>query len=337
MNEPRIRPTHLLAVATAFVLGLILGFAAHGPTGLRATDCAAPVLITHRAATVHERADLTIIEPFRVVVDGRTIDLAEEPADPRRIWDRQPGQWPGPGLRRQSGVTGLSDSWSDDVVYRDAPPEQIGRIRTIRQIVLASRLRPAYISLLDNRVGLSKDVERVRDSLSDLSWCRCPGCLPGPPPPDRSIGVAVSHPRPTARRRSHVYPTGPRRGGVGSLMRPGHGRGKVFAVSKKLYVGNLAFGTTSADLEQLFGQFGTVTSASVVTDRETGQSRGFAFVEMADGADEAIKGTNLKDFQGRALTVNEAKPREDRPRSGGGGGRGGYGGGGGGGGGGRRY
>ena len=103
------------------------------------------------------------------------------------------------------------------------------------------------------------------------------------------------------------------------------------AVSKKLYVGNLAFGTTSTDLEQF-------TSASVVTDRETGQSRGFAFVEMADGADEAIRGTNLKDFQGRVLTVNEAKPREDRPRSGGGGGgsRGGYGGGGGGGGG-RRY
>ena len=99
-------------------------------------------------------------------------------------------------------------------------------------------------------------------------------------------------------------------------------------MSKKLYVGNLAFGTTSADLEQLFGQFGTVTSASVVTDRETGQSRGFGFVEMASGADEAIKGTNLKEFQGRSLTVNEAKPREDRPRGGGGG----YGGGGG-----RRY
>jgi RNA recognition motif-containing protein len=110
----------------------------------------------------------------------------------------------------------------------------------------------------------------------------------------------------------------------------------VIAVSKKLYVGNLAFGTTSADLQDLFAQFGSVTSASVVTDRETGQSRGFGFVEMADGAeaDEAIRGTNLKDFQGRALTVNEAKPRESRP-GGGGGGRGGYGGGGGGGG--RRY
>ena len=100
-------------------------------------------------------------------------------------------------------------------------------------------------------------------------------------------------------------------------------------MSKKLYVGNLAFGTTQADLEELFGQYGTVTSASVVTDRETGRSRGFGFVEMADGADEAIAATNMATFQGRNLTVNEAKPREDRPRSGGGGGYGGGGGGGG--------
>jgi RNA recognition motif-containing protein len=112
---------------------------------------------------------------------------------------------------------------------------------------------------------------------------------------------------------------------------------KVIAVSKKLYVGNLAFGTTQADLEQLFGQYGTVTSASVVTDRETGRSRGFGFVEMADGAEEAIQATNMSSFQGRNLTVNEAKPREDRPRSGGGGGYGGGGGGGGGYGGSRRY
>jgi RNA recognition motif-containing protein len=90
-------------------------------------------------------------------------------------------------------------------------------------------------------------------------------------------------------------------------------------------------GTTAADLEELFGQFGTVTSAQVVNDRETGRSRRFAFVEMSDGAEEAIKAFNQKDFQGRSLTVNEAKPREDRPRGGGGGG---YGGGGGGG---RRY
>ena len=101
---------------------------------------------------------------------------------------------------------------------------------------------------------------------------------------------------------------------------------------KKLYVGNLSFGTTSDDLTQLFGQFGEVASASVVTDRETGRSRGFGFVEMSSGGDEAIAGTNGADFQGRTLTVNEAKPREDRPRSGGGGygggSRGGYGGGG---------
>ncbi len=100
-------------------------------------------------------------------------------------------------------------------------------------------------------------------------------------------------------------------------------------MSKKLYVGNLAFGTTSDDLMGLFGQYGAVTSAQVVTDRETGRSRGFAFVEMSSGADEAIQALNMKEFQGRNLTVNEAKPREDRPRGGGGGyggGRGGHGG-----------
>lgn len=102
-------------------------------------------------------------------------------------------------------------------------------------------------------------------------------------------------------------------------------------MSKNLYVGNLAFGTSQGDLEQLFGQYGTVTKVQIITDRETGQSRGFAFVEMASGADEAIKALNLSQFQGRSITVNEARPREDRPRGGGGGGRGGYGGGG------RRY
>jgi RNA recognition motif-containing protein len=109
-------------------------------------------------------------------------------------------------------------------------------------------------------------------------------------------------------------------------------------VSKKLYVGNLAFGTTSEDLMALFGQYGTVTNAQVVMDRETGRSRGFAFVEMSNGGDAAIQALNTSEFQGRNLTVNEAKPREERPRSGGGGG--GYGGGGnrgGGYGGGRRY
>jgi len=98
-------------------------------------------------------------------------------------------------------------------------------------------------------------------------------------------------------------------------------------VSKKLYVGNLAFGTTSDDLVQLFGQYGQVTSAQVVTDRETGRSRGFGFVEMASVGEEAIQATTAAEFQGRTLTVNEAKPREDRGGGGGGGGRGGYGGG----------
>jgi RNA recognition motif-containing protein len=102
-------------------------------------------------------------------------------------------------------------------------------------------------------------------------------------------------------------------------------------VSKKLYVGNLSFLTSEDTLRQAFGQYGTVNTASMVTDRETGRSRGFAFVEMADGADEAIQALNGAQLDGRTLTVNEAKPREDRPRSGGGGfgggSRGGYGGG----------
>jgi RNA recognition motif-containing protein len=101
-------------------------------------------------------------------------------------------------------------------------------------------------------------------------------------------------------------------------------------MSKKLYVGNLAFGTTNDDLLALFGQYGNVTSAQVVMDRETGRSRGFAFVEMGSGGDEAMNALNMSEFQGRNLTVNEAKPREDRPRGGGGGGYGGGGGGGGG-------
>jgi RNA recognition motif-containing protein len=102
-------------------------------------------------------------------------------------------------------------------------------------------------------------------------------------------------------------------------------------MSKKLYVGNISFQTTNEDLAEAFGQHGTVTSAQVVTDRETGRSRGFAFVEMADGGDAAISAMNGADFMGRTLTVNEARPREDRPRTGGygggggGGSRGGYG------------
>lgn len=102
-------------------------------------------------------------------------------------------------------------------------------------------------------------------------------------------------------------------------------------MSKKLYVGNLSFETTEDALRQAFGQYGTVNTASMVTDRDTGRSRGFAFVEMADGADAAIQALNGTQLDGRTLTVNEAKPREDRSRSGGygggGGSRGGYGGG----------
>ena len=97
-------------------------------------------------------------------------------------------------------------------------------------------------------------------------------------------------------------------------------------MSKNLYVGNLPFQTTADDLVEAFGQYGSVTRAQVITDRDTGRSRGFGFVEMADGAEQAIDALNGAQFQGRTLTVNEAKPREDRPRGGGsGGGRGGYG------------
>ena len=107
-------------------------------------------------------------------------------------------------------------------------------------------------------------------------------------------------------------------------------------MSKNLYVGNLPFGTTSDDLREAFSAHGTVSSAQVVMDRETGRSRGFGFVEMSDGGDAAIQAMNGAQLQGRTITVNEARPREDR---GGGGcrGRGGYGGGGGGYGGGGRY
>ena len=94
-------------------------------------------------------------------------------------------------------------------------------------------------------------------------------------------------------------------------------------MSKNLYVGNLPFGTTTDDLRDLFAQYGNVKSAQVVMDRETGRSRGFGFVEMNDGAEAAIAALNGKDFQGRSLAVNEARPREERPRGGGGGGGGG--------------
>ena len=97
-------------------------------------------------------------------------------------------------------------------------------------------------------------------------------------------------------------------------------------MGRKLYVGNLTYETTASDLETLFGQFGTVQSAQVIADRDTGRSKGFGFVEMGSDqeAQAAIAGLSGKEVHGRSLTVNEAKPREDR-----GGGRGGYGGGGG--------
>jgi RNA recognition motif-containing protein len=109
-------------------------------------------------------------------------------------------------------------------------------------------------------------------------------------------------------------------------------------MSTKLYVGNLSFKTTGEDLQQLFSQAGTVESANVVTDRDSGFSRGFGFVEMSSSEEgqTAIQQFNGQELDGRALTVNEARPREERS-GGGGGGRGGFGGGGnrGGGGGGR--
>ena len=111
-------------------------------------------------------------------------------------------------------------------------------------------------------------------------------------------------------------------------------------MGKKLYVGNLGYGVSSSDLEGLLASFGSVRSAEVIADRDTGRSKGFGFVEMSNDqeAQAAITGLNGKEHDGRALTVNEAKPREERRPGGGGGGGGGRGGhGGGGGGGGRRY
>ena len=106
-------------------------------------------------------------------------------------------------------------------------------------------------------------------------------------------------------------------------------------MASKLFVGNLPFTTTENDLQDYFAQAGAVQAVNIMQDRATGRSRGFAFVEMnsPEDATKAITMFHQKDFQGRALTVNEARPREDRPPGGGGGG-GGYGGGRGGGGGG---
>jgi RNA recognition motif-containing protein len=117
-------------------------------------------------------------------------------------------------------------------------------------------------------------------------------------------------------------------------------------MGRKLYVGNLAYGVNDSELQQMFGAYGTVQSAQVIMDRDTGRSKGFGFVEMGTDqeAQAAAEALNGQEVNGRALTVNEARPREGGgggggggrgPGGGGGGGRGGYGGGGGGGG--RRY
>jgi RNA recognition motif-containing protein len=106
-------------------------------------------------------------------------------------------------------------------------------------------------------------------------------------------------------------------------------------MGKKLYVGNLSYDVDSSALEQLFGAHGTVESSQIISDRDTGRSKGFGFVEMSSDAEAqaAIAALNGQEHSGRALTVNEAKPKENRSGGGGGGGgRGGYGGGGGGGG-----
>jgi RNA recognition motif-containing protein len=111
-------------------------------------------------------------------------------------------------------------------------------------------------------------------------------------------------------------------------------------MGSKLYVGNLSYDTTNADLEQLLGQHGTVRTAEVIQDRDTGRSKGFGFVQMGsdDEARAAIAALDGQPHDGRHLTVNEAKPKENRPGGGGGdGGRREFGGGGGNRGGGRRY
>ena len=96
-------------------------------------------------------------------------------------------------------------------------------------------------------------------------------------------------------------------------------------MATKLFVGNLAFNTTEGDVLELFKQAGNVVKCELIVDKFTNKSRGFAFVEMGsqEEANKAVADFNGKDFQGRALTVNEARPREERPRGGGGGGGGG--------------
>src|SRR4051794_13029365 len=113
-------------------------------------------------------------------------------------------------------------------------------------------------------------------------------------------------PRPHNPGRAFAFPY---RGACGSA--------KESCLSKNIYVGNLSFETTSDNLRDIFAEHGSVDRAQVATDRDTGRSRGFGFVEMREGGEVAIAALNGAEYQGRALKVNEAKPREERPRTGG--------------------
>jgi uncharacterized membrane protein YgcG len=152
--------------------------------------------------------------------------------------------------------------------------------------------------------------------------------------------VAAARSRLYLGRRAEPLPRGSLRRRISdSLVSPLQNVGgepfRATAMAKRLYVGNLKYTATSEHLQELFEQYGTVTSAQVLSDRETGRSRGFGFVEMAndDEAMAAIESLDGQDHDGRRLTVNEARPRTSGGASGGGGGGGGYRGGGGGGGG----
>lgn len=129
-------------------------------------------------------------------------------------------------------------------------------------------------------------------------------------PPQGCSGPVV--PRPETQKQAEVSRSAPARKGL-------------FGMAKNIYVGNLAWTANQDDLYQLFSQYGKVTRAQVISDRETGRSRGFGFVEMEsdDEAQRAIDALNGATHDSRQLTVNEARPREDRPMGGGGGGGGG--------------
>jgi RNA recognition motif-containing protein len=118
--------------------------------------------------------------------------------------------------------------------------------------------------------------------------------------------------------------TYPRRGGYVDAVRDLSDFSEKERFVTQIYVGNLAYGATEDDIRQAFSEFGQVSNVSIITDRQTGRPRGFAFVEMPNAAEakKAMESLNLKEIAGRAITVNEARPKEDRPNRGGGGGRG---------------